>query len=223
MNAQNNQNDNQSTAQNNQSGETAAEDPSERGLDDNVRYDARATGITMGPTGKDSDQVIIKMSINPGDGPWISMDKYNNISTDAGFEITMADVLKVGCQGFEFSEWVVDPKIIVTVILNSREYQGRWIQFIDKIWEKKPEYTAEVKAQKSKLYKEKFERAHQRNLEYQQNKALGQMAGSGNRGRSNELPKDSSDSSAAVDFGREAAGADGFATPSANGGRRARY
>lgn len=202
-------------------------EPSERSLDDNVWYNARPVSVGMGESGTHKDQIILHLEIDPGDGQWMPMTKFNDISTNAGREITMGDVRAFGCEGFRVSQWqaTVNRNARFSVILKTTQYQEKWTQKIDRINvnTRKPEYTPQVIAQKEVDLEELFAQADAARIKYLENKALSQMGGGSSGGRSNSLPADPGDGSAASDFGRGPPAGDAFSTPAGNGARRNRF
>lgn len=156
-------------------------------------YEARGKGFGMGEAGgKGGDQLFIDLEIRHN-GKWYPRTKYNNLTTKAGMEITTADGTALGQQSDDFSEWFPNPEIIVTVILESEEFEGRWRQVVKKILPKRQQYKPEVFKSKAAAYTAAVRAARVANAQFQQEKAAKQIAGLANGGgrrggRSNEAP-----------------------------------
>jgi len=160
-------------------------------LDDGF-YEARGVGFGMGAAGgKGGDQLFIDLEIHHG-GKWYRKTKYNNLTTRQGLEITTSDGTALGCLSDDFSEWFASPEIIVTVILETEEYEGKFRQVVKKILPKRQQYKPEVFKSKAAAYTAAVRAARVANAEYQQKKAMGQIAaltgGGRNGGRSNQMP-----------------------------------
>lgn len=169
-------------------------------------YDARCIGFAMSDTKGGNDQLLIDLEIHVGE-KWIKRTKYNNLSTDIGFEIAVADGIALGNTSDNMMTWKPDPALIVTIVLKSEQYEGKWRQHVKNIYGKRREYPAVQFQQKALSMVDRMAAARVRHAEYLQKKAEGQMGG---RGRSNELPQSGSERD---DFGRgkndDFAGSDG--------------
>lgn len=159
-------------------------------LDDGF-YEARGVGFGMGAAGgKGGDQLFIDLEVHHG-GKWYRKTKYNNLTTRQGLEITTSDGTALGCLSDDFSDWFASPEVIVTVILETEEYEGKFRQVVKKILPKRQQYKPEVFKSKAAAYTAAVRAARVANAEYQQKKALGQIAGltgGRNGGRSNQAP-----------------------------------
>lgn len=160
-------------------------------LDDGF-YDARGKGFGMAEAGgKGGDQLLIDLEIRHN-GKWYPRTKYNNLTTKAGLEITTADGTALGQLSDDFSEWFPNPELMVTVILESEEFEGKWRQVVKKILPKRQQYKPEVFKSKAAAYTAAVRAARVANAEFQQKKAqkqIAELANGGRRGgRSIELP-----------------------------------
>jgi len=169
---------------------TSAEHDDDR-LDDGF-YIAHGVKVGMGEAGgKGGDQLFIDLELHHN-GRLYSRTKFNNLTTKAGIEITTGDGTALGCLSDDFSEWFPSPDTLVTVILESEEYEGKWRQVVKKILPKRKEYKPEEFKSKAVAYTAAVRAARVANAEFAQKKAEKQIAGlaGGGRsgGRSNQLP-----------------------------------